>query len=205
MVMLSLLTCPPAYISLQQEIDSATASGSLSYPTVTDAESRSLPYLDAVMREAIRMHPPSVSPSKLSPSTPDTVCGFLVPPGTQVGANVPGVLRSQAVFGPDADCFRPERWLEAAQEEDGYRLGRMKSTLDLVFGAGKFQCMGKGIAYMEVRKLFVELMRRFDFAVVDSKRPLRVESLAIMVVHDFNVRITRRTRFPMAGREEVVG
>lgn len=81
----------------------------------------------------------------------------------------------------------------------------MKSTLDLVFGVGKFQCMGKGIAYMEVRKLFVELMRRFDFAVVDSKRPLRVESLAIMVVHDFNVRITRRTRFPMAGREEVVG
>lgn len=200
--MLCLLTCPPAYMALQQEIDAATASGTLSYPTATDAESRSLQYLDAVMREAMRIHPPSVSPSKLSPTTPDTVCGMMVPPGTQVGANVPGVLRSQSVFGPDADCFRPERWIEAAEEEDDSRLNRMRSTLDLVFGAGKFQCMGKGIAYMEVRKLFVELMRRFDFAIVDSKRPLHVESLAIMVVHDFNVRITRRKKFPMLSRED---
>ena len=36
-------------------------------------------------------------------------------------------------------------------------------------------------------------MRRFDFAIINSKKPLHVESLAIMVVHDFNVRITRRT------------
>ncbi|KAF9734264.1 hypothetical protein PMIN06_003056 [Paraphaeosphaeria minitans] len=201
MVMLCLLTCPPAYMALQQEIDAATASGALSYPTATDAESRSLSYLDAVLREAMRMHPPSVSPSKLSPEGVDTVCGYAVPGGTQIGANVPGVLRSQAVFGPDADCFRPERWLEAAEEEDGYRLSRMKSTLALVFGAGKFQCMGTHIAYMEVRKLFVELIRRFDFAIVDNKRPLHVESLAIMVVHDFNVRITRRTRFSMVDIE----
>ena len=46
------------------------------------------------------------SPSKLSPVSADTICGYLVPPGTQVGANAPGVLRSQAVFGSDADCFR---------------------------------------------------------------------------------------------------
>jgi hypothetical protein len=43
-------------------------------------------------------------------------------------------------------------------------------------------------------------MRRFDFAVINSKKPLQIESLAIMVVHDFNVRITRRT---MANRAEM--
>ncbi|RYP48152.1 hypothetical protein DL769_011235 [Monosporascus sp. CRB-8-3] len=197
--MLCLLTCPPAYLALQLEIDAAFASGRLSHPAATDAEACALPYLDAVLREAMRLHPSVVSPSKLSPVKPqkkaggtDTVCGFKVPGGTQVGANVPGVLRSEAAFGPDAACFRPERWLCAAEGTEGDRLNRMKTTFDLVFGAGKFMCMGKAIAWMEVRKLFVELMRRFDFAIVDSIKPLHVESLAIMVVHGFNVRVTRK-------------
>lgn len=150
-------------MALREEIDDAFASGRLSYPVATDAEARTLRYLDAVMYEAMRMHPPSVSPSKLSPVDADSICGFLVPGGTQVGANVPGVLRSSSVFGFDSDCFRPERWLEAAQEPDGYKLGRMKSTLDLVFGAGKFQCMGKAIAFMEVRKLFIEVSQNHPY------------------------------------------
>lgn len=35
-------------------------------------------------------------------------------------------------------------------------------------------------------------MRRFDFALVDNVKPLRLESFAIMVVHGFNVRVTCR-------------
>ncbi|CAI6332903.1 unnamed protein product [Periconia digitata] len=192
MTMLCLLTCPPAYIALQREIDAGFSSGQLSSPVATDAELRRLGYLDAVLCEALRKFPPSVSPSKLSPSVVDTVCGTPVPGGTQIGANIPGVMLSESVFGADAECFRPERWLEAAQEPDGQSLGRMKSTLDLVFGAGKFHCVGTTIAFMEVRKLFAELMRRFDFSVVKNEQPLRVESFAIMVVHDFQVRVTRR-------------
>lgn len=163
--MLCLLTCPPAYMALQREIDNASACGLLSGPIAKGTETRALPYLDAVLREAIRLYPPSVSPSKLSPSMPQdksaainhTVCGFYVPAGTQIGANVPGILRSDAIFGSDAQCFRPERWLEAAELADQERLRRMRSTLDLVFGAGKFQCLGTTIAWTEIRKLFVEV------------------------------------------------
>lgn len=167
MIMLCLLTCPSAYLSLQREIDAASASGDLSLPIATDAEARALPYLDAVLREAIRLHPPTISPSKLSPiklgeekGGTDTVCGFQVPGGTQIGANVPGLLRSKMIFGLDASCFRPERWLSAGEGTDESRLRRMETTLDLVFGAGQFQCMGKAIAWIEIRKLFVEVGRR---------------------------------------------
>lgn len=162
--MLCLLTSPPAYLSLQREIDAASNSGDLSFPIATDAEARALPYLDAVLREAIRLHPPSISPSKLSPMRPreekggvDMVCGFQVPGGTQIGANIPGLLRSKTIFGPDAESFRPERWLATADGMTEDRLRRMETTLDLVFGAGKFQCIGKAIAWMETRKLFVEV------------------------------------------------
>ncbi|KAI1759674.1 cytochrome P450 [Hypoxylon sp. FL1150] len=195
MIMLCLLTCPPAYMALQREIDAASACGDLSSPIATDSEARTLPYLDSVLREALRLHPPSTAPSKLSPQkggqSTTTLSGFTVPAGTQVGANIPGILRSQEVFGPDAGCFCPERWLKVADGDED-RLNRMKSTLDLAFGAGKFQCLGKAIAWMQVRKLYVELLRNFDFSIVNTHKPLHVEWLAIVKLHDFNVRITRR-------------
>ncbi len=190
--MLSLLTCPPAYLALQREIDAAIAAGQLSAPA-TGAEVSRLPYLQAAVREALRLHPPSISPSKLSPPGGDTISGIFVPGGTQVGANVPGVLRSEAIFGADAQCYRPERWLEAAAAQgDEARLRRMQSAVDLVFGAGKFQCPGRAISFMEVGKLFVELMRRFDFSLVDNVKPASVESWAVLVVHGMNVRVTPR-------------
>jgi cytochrome P450 len=144
-------------MALQKEIDAAHESGRLSSPMVADSEARALPYLQAVLREAIRTHPAAVAPSKLSPVDTDQVCGYSIPGGTQIGANMPGLLRSETIFGHDADCFRPERWLEAALESDGQRLDRMKISLDLVFGAGKYYCLGSAIAHMEVRKLFVEV------------------------------------------------
>ncbi|KAK4148465.1 Pisatin demethylase [Chaetomidium leptoderma] len=189
MAMLSLLTCPPAYLALQREIDAAIETGQISSPA-TGAEVSRLPYVQAAVREALRLYPPSVSPSKLSPPDGDTISGIFIPGGTQVGANVPGMLRSEAIFGADAQCFRPERWLEAQKDEA--KLRRMRSALDLVFGTGKFQCPGRAIVYMEVGKLFVELMRRFDFALMNNVKPVSVESWAVLVVYGMNVRVTLR-------------
>ncbi|KAK4098061.1 cytochrome P450 [Parathielavia hyrcaniae] len=197
MTMLSLLTSPPAYLALQREIDTAISTGQLSSPA-TGAEASRLPYLQAAVREALRLHPPSISPSKLSPPAGDTIAGIHVPGSTQVGANVPGILRSEAIFGEDAHCYRPERWLEAKQD-DGAELRRMQSALDVVFGAGKFQCPGRAISYMEVGKLFLELLRRFDFSLVDGVRPATVESWAVLVVHGMKLRVTRRRHGDCAG------
>jgi cytochrome P450 len=196
MTMLSLLTCPPAYLALQREIDAAIEAGKISSP-VTWAEASRLPYLQAAVKEALRLYLPSVTPSKLSPPGGDTIAGIFIPEGTQVGANTPGVFRDEVIFGADAHCYRPERWLEAAKDEA--KLRRMQSTMDLAFGAGKYTCPGKSIALMEVGKLFVELMRRFDFAAVDNIRPATVESWALLVVHGMNLRVTKR---PGRGTEE---
>lgn len=152
-VLLSLLTSPPAYKTLQNEIDTAVDAGHISAP-ITDAEGRQLPYLQAVIREALRIKPPATGYMfKLVPAGGDTIHGKFVPAGTQITSSPFGLHHSKKIFGPDAEMFRPERWLETDTE----RLSEMTSTNDLIFHYGKFQCPGKSVAMMEFNKIFVEV------------------------------------------------
>jgi cytochrome P450 len=61
--------------------------------------------------------------------------------------------RNIDIFGADADIFRPERWLEA----QGEQLQMMERNNELIFGYGRFQCLGKNVAFMELNKVFVEV------------------------------------------------
>jgi cytochrome P450 len=87
------------------------------------------------------------------PPEGDTIDGKRVPGGTLVAPNFWTTGRNRAVFGADADVFRPERWLEAAAGERA----EMRRVAELVFGYGRWGCAGKMIAFMELNKVFVEV------------------------------------------------
>ncbi|KAH6845850.1 cytochrome P450 [Chaetomium sp. MPI-CAGE-AT-0009] len=187
-VTLYILSNPPVYKRLQAEIDEAIAMAKISSP-VKDAEGRQLPYLQAVIKEGLRMMPPvGGGMFKQVPPEGDIIDGKFVPGGTQIGSNVMAIHRSKKIYGPDADIYRPERWLEA----EGEQLARMSSTVDLVFHYGKFQCPGKGVAWMEFNKIFVELLRRFDFSLVNPVHPAQIRNAGLWLIEDFWVRVTRR-------------
>ncbi|KAL0941418.1 cytochrome p450 [Colletotrichum truncatum] len=190
MTMLCLLNTPVSFNSLRQEMDTAIKKGQVSSP-ITDAEARQLPYLQAVIKEGIRMYPPSTGLNYKQVSEGGAeLCGYFLPEGTQLGVNIQKLMRSKETFGSDADIFKPERWLDAAADED--RLKEMSSVVELAFGHGRFQCLGKTIAFMELNKIFVELLRRFDFAVVTPQEPLKLYDAAFWVTRDFWLRVTRR-------------
>jgi cytochrome P450 len=152
-IILNLLTSPLAYQRLQSEIDSAITSGKISSP-VQDSEAREMPYLQAVIKEGLRVVPPVTGISfKEVPKGGDTVNGIFVPEGTNIGVAFLATQHSKEFFGDDADVFRPERWLEAEEE----RLAVMKGIVDLVFNHGRFQCLGKPVALMELNKILIEV------------------------------------------------
>jgi cytochrome P450 len=154
--LLHIITNPKVYATLQSEIDEAVRTNRISNP-ISDSEARELPYLTACIREGLRIWPPVPSTfSKTVPPDGDTLAGTFVPGGTNIGISMLGVQRNKSVFGKDVDMFRPERWLEASGEQ----LQRMEKTNDLVFGSGRYQCLGKNIAMIELRKVFVEVRRR---------------------------------------------
>lgn len=152
-MMLHIVTNPSIYRRLQTEIDSGINAGKISAP-ITDTEARQLPYLQAVIREGIRYYPPAPAPMfKQVPMGGDVIDGKYLPGGTQIGGSALGIQHSKRIYGPDADLFRPERWLDRSAE----RAAVMNSTVDLCFHFGKYQCLGKSVALMEFNKLFVEV------------------------------------------------
>ncbi|KAJ5016270.1 Cytochrome P450 monooxygenase lolP1 [Colletotrichum sp. SAR 10_99] len=84
----------------------------------------------------------------------------------------------------------PERWIEAGNDNERFKM--MIATTDLVFGFGKFYCMGRNIALMELNKIFVELLRRYDFAIAKPEKPLKLWSAGFWITHDFWLRVSRR-------------
>merc|ERR1712000_84614 len=188
LTMLHLLSNPTAYRKLQAEIDQGIDDGRISTP-VTDAEARQLPYLQATIKEGLRMKAPAAGPLfKTVPPEGDVIDGKFIPGGTQIGTSPFGVYHSKKTFGDDAGLFLPERWIDA----DPAQAANMSSVLDLVFSVGKWGCLGKPVALMELNKIFVELLRRFEFAGARPEHPVHIQIAGIWLIEDFPVRITRR-------------
>ena len=139
---------------LQAELDQAAQRRQLSNPIISYDYANNLPYLQAVVKESLRIWPPVVGlMQKVVPPEGDTLDGRFVPGGTQIGYCAWGVHRNPAVFGPDADLFRPERWFETDEEKPL----AMHRTIDVVFGSGRYACLGKQVALIEVSKAIAEV------------------------------------------------
>lgn len=154
-------------LRLQQELDAAV----LEYPVSWKA-SQSLPYLDAVIREASRFHPAgSILLERIVPPTGlELPSGQKIPAGTVVGMVGWTVHRNRQIFGADADVFNPDRWLRGTEEpleKFRARIQKMKQA-DLGFGHGSRSCIGRHIALLESYKLVTTLFGLFDVCILCS-------------------------------------
>ncbi|KAF2678715.1 benzoate 4-monooxygenase cytochrome P450 [Lentithecium fluviatile CBS 122367] len=160
----SLLTHPHTLSKLVVELDAAASAAALS-PLASWSQTRSLPYLDACIKEAGRLHPPFGLPyERVVPAPGATVCGKWLPAGTVVGMSAWVAHRDKALYGEDCDVWNPERWLSGGEE-----VRRARENGLLTFGAGTRSCMGKHIAYLEMYKVVATLLRRFEFDLVPPK------------------------------------
>ncbi len=124
---------------------------------IGNAKARSIPYLMAVIKESLRLHPPVIGAlEKMAGKEGDVLAdGRRIPPRTKIQVSTWAILRDQEVFGADADCFRPERWLEVDAESEQRR--RMDRSTELVFSAGRFICMGRDMALTQLLKVISEV------------------------------------------------
>lgn len=213
---LYLIANPRVYTKLQQEIDEVVAAG-LAPEIVPDVVAKELVYLQAVLREGFRMRPPvtDIVPKKV-PKGGDTVFVegkyVFLPGGTNVGYAVNGLHSRKDIFGEDAHLFRPERWIPNKDGTDANRVAEMKKTTELIFGYGKYQCLGKNIGWMEYGKAIFEvcidpssvwreltsaqLLRNFDLALAQPQNPWQEENyIGLFANKGLWVLVTERERY----------
>ncbi|KFZ01158.1 hypothetical protein V500_00862 [Pseudogymnoascus sp. VKM F-4518 (FW-2643)] len=112
-----LVKTPYTYTKLVKELQDADAKGLLS-ETLSFTQGQKLPYLQACIKESLRMYPIVGTPfDRVVPKGGAILSGHFVPEGTVVGISGWATQRNKGVFGEDAESFRPERWLDADEKQ----------------------------------------------------------------------------------------
>ncbi|KAF8075757.1 cytochrome P450 [Lyophyllum atratum] len=137
-----------------------------------------LPYLDSVVHEVLRLHPPVGETSRIATeddiiplstpvvtSTGETVSSLTIKKGTVVVAPIRTINRSEAFWGPNAKNFEPERWLDdadiPAKQIQGHRH-------ILTFSDGARLCLGRNFALAEFKAALSVLIRNYRFELLDG-------------------------------------
>ncbi|KAF9635423.1 putative cytochrome p450 protein [Lasiodiplodia theobromae] len=193
---------PTAQARLRAEVlanlSSELASpSSASAATLTEKLENGMPYLNAVCNETTRLYP--TVPVTLRDAVRDTdICGQRVPKGTQVLLVPWAINRSPALWGPDAECFRPERWIDDDDDDEQGRRrannhgGASSNYCQLTFLHGPRSCIGQKFAQAELRALVAAFVSRFEWTLaMDEKDVIPAGVVTTKPMHGMRLRIKR--------------
>ncbi|HEV2299168.1 MAG TPA: cytochrome P450 [Candidatus Acidoferrales bacterium] len=151
--------------------------------SVRPEDLESLPYLDAVIREALRLYPPAYVIGRLA-IEPVELGGYSFPAGTTILMS-PWILHRDPRYFAEPDSFCPERWLDGLA-------ARLPSHAYFPFGGGPRRCIGQGFAMMEAALVTATLARCFHFEL-SSGQPVEPEPLVTLRPHGgIRMKIHRR-------------
>ena len=140
-------------------------------------------YTDAVIRETLRSRPVIVDVARKL-TAPLRIDGYELPAGTLVLASITGLHAREDLY-PDAEAFRPERFL-----------GEPPGTYTWIpFGGGVRRCLGAAFAQEEMRIVLREIATRADLRPVNPtpERP-RMRNVTIAPEHEARVVLNRPLR-----------
>lgn len=137
---------------------------------VTESDASKLVYLQAVIKEVLRLHPPGPLLSWARLATSDVhVGGFLIPSGTTAMVNMWAITHDPAVW-PDPNEFKPERFIAGPSSNQAAEFPIMGSDLKLApFGSGRRSCPGKSLAIATVGFWVATLLHEFDWLPLSDK------------------------------------
>uniref|UniRef100_A0ACD5WG12 Uncharacterized protein n=1 Tax=Avena sativa TaxID=4498 RepID=A0ACD5WG12_AVESA len=152
-------------------------------------ELREMHYLHAAISESMRLYPPVAMDTHCSLREDTLPDGTFVGEGWQVTYSAYAMARLEEIWGADCGEFRPERWLD---EEGAFRpVSMFKYT---VFHAGPRMCLGKELAYIQMKSIVACVLERFSFRLVggEKKKPGLVFSLTLRMEGGLHMQVKKR-------------
>ncbi|KAM3374095.1 cytochrome 93B16 [Capsicum galapagoense] len=144
----------------QQEIDNVIGKQRL----VGELDAPNLPYIQAIINETLRLHPPI--PLIIRESREDCkVQGYQIPSGSLLFVNIWSIGRNPEVWEKPME-FRPERFLEP---REGGPIDVKGHCFELLpFGAGRRGCPGMPLALRELPVVLSAIIQCFEWKAIDS-------------------------------------
>ncbi|KAE8896484.1 hypothetical protein PF005_g3388 [Phytophthora fragariae] len=152
---------PRVLAKLREEISTqlpGLVSGEIDVPTINDLYE--LPYLEAVVKESLRLH--AIATTRVPNKSVTLSDGTFVPFGCAVMMPAYATARLKNVWGEDASDYKPERWIDPDT-------GKIKTVSPFKFGtfiSGPRHCVGMRFALLEMRIATAVLFSRFDLTTV---------------------------------------
>jgi len=164
------LSNPDVVKKLQEELDMALPDVD-AVPQF--AQVKDLPYVDAVIKETMRIHstsslglprivPPGAGITITSSLNPSDTHHF--PQGTVLSVPSYTIHHSTAIWGPDASSFRPERWEKITEQQ---------KAAFIPFSYGPRACVGRNVAEMELALIVAVVFRRYEFELRQGEMQTR--------------------------------
>lgn len=187
--LIELMRNPELLAGVVAELDELYADGS----EVSFQALRSIPVLEAALKETLRLHPPLIILMRVVVEEIE-LAGHRIPPGVTVAAS-PRISNRLAEDFPDPERFDPSRYLDPRQEDLQNR------WTWIPFGAGKHRCVGNAFAMMQMKAIFSVILRDYEFEMAQPSEDYRddVSKMVIQLQKPCRVRYRRRSR-PAAER-----
>lgn len=163
--MVELLSHPEAMTKAKNELSQVVGKSN----TFDENHIENLPYLQAVIKETLRLHPPVpfLVPRKAIQDA--NFMGYQIPKNTQVFVNAWAIGRDPACWD-DPSSFKPERFL-------GSKIDYKGQHYELIpFGAGRRMCAGIPLAHRMLHLVLGSLLHEFDWGVDDVGRKALMDS-----------------------------
>ncbi|PKU62118.1 cytochrome P450 86A8 [Dendrobium catenatum] len=151
-----------------------------------------LVYLKAALSETLRLYPSVPEDSKHVIADDVLPDNTFVPAGSAITYSIYSTGRLKSIWGDDCLEFRPERWLS----NDGSRFEPPADFFKFVaFNAGPRVCLGKDLAYLQMKSIAAGVLLRYRIALVPGHRVEQKMSLTLFMKYGLHVNVRRRDDF----------
>ncbi|XVE64956.1 hypothetical protein DITRI_Ditri07aG0143100 [Diplodiscus trichospermus] len=158
--MAEVLRNPQVLLKAKKELEQAIGKGN----AVDESNINRLPYLQAIIKETFRMHPPVPLLLPRRAGADAEICGFKVPEGAQVLVNAWAIGRDPGIWETPS-AFMPERFLASEIDVKG-------RDFELIpFGAGRRLCPGLPLANRMLHLMLGSLIHSFDWKLEGGMSP----------------------------------
>ncbi|XP_013610094.1 PREDICTED: cytochrome P450 94B1-like [Brassica oleracea var. oleracea] len=152
---------------------------------------KDMSYTKACLCEAMRLYPPVAWDSKHAANDDVLPDGTRVRKGDKVTYFPYGMGRMEKVWGQDWEEFKPNRWFEEEPSTKSV-LKSVSSFKFPVFQAGPRVCIGKEMAFTQMKYVVGSVLSRFEVVPVSKNRPVFVPLLTAHMAGGLKVKIKRR-------------